>query len=165
VAFRPVVGKHLVDCVNYSFEFGELSNSQKQAIATLIEQKGKDKKLPLINADTKIISKVLANRLENVWPSLIQPNQNAFVKGRSIFYAFRPIDDIVDYSQRNGWSGILVAIDFEKAFDILNFNFLTTVELCINLILAHLLFSGYVFFANIQLCNEQWFYDRFFLIR
>ena len=27
------------------------------------------------------------------------------------------------YSKRNGWSGILVAIDFEKAFDTLNFNF------------------------------------------
>ena len=35
VAFWPLIGKHLVDCVNYSFEFGELSNSQKQAIITL----------------------------------------------------------------------------------------------------------------------------------
>ena len=43
---------------------------------------------------------------------------------RSIFDAVRSIDDIVDYSKRNGWSGILVAIDFEKAFDTVNFNFL-----------------------------------------
>ena len=131
VAFWPLIGKHLVDCVNYSFEFGELSNSQKQAIITLIEKKGKDKRLiknwrpiSLINVDTKIISKVLANRLEKVLPNLIHSNQNAFVKGRSIFDAVRSIDDIVDYSKRNGWSGILVAIDFEKAFDTVNFNFL-----------------------------------------
>ena len=96
-----------------------------------MKKKGKDKRLiknwrpiSLINVDTKIISKVLANRLEKVLPNLIHSNQNAFVKGRSIFDAVRAIDDIVDYSKRNGWSGILVAIDFQKAFDTVNFDFL-----------------------------------------
>ena len=31
---------------------------------------------------------------------------------------------MVDYTKRNGLSGLLIAIDFEKAFDTLNFNFL-----------------------------------------
>ena len=30
---------------------------------------------------------------------------------------------ILDYSERNGWSGILVAMDFKKAFDSLDFDF------------------------------------------
>ena len=42
-AFWPLFGRLLVDSLNYAFEFGELSNSQKQAIITLIEKKGKDK--------------------------------------------------------------------------------------------------------------------------
>ena len=91
MAFWPLIGKHLGDCINYSFEFGELSNSQKQAIIALIEKEGKDKRLikscrpiPLINVDTKIISKVLANRLKKVLPNLIHSNLNAFVKDRSI---------------------------------------------------------------------------------
>ena len=63
-------------------------------------------------------------RLEKVLPTIIHFNQNAFVKGRSIFDAVRTIDDMVDYTKRNGLSGLLVAIDFEKAFDTLNFNFL-----------------------------------------
>ena len=118
VAFWSLIGRPLVDCVNYSYEFGELSNSQKQAIITLIEKKGKEKRLiknwrpiSLTNVDAKIISKVLAKRLEKVLPNLIHPNQNAFVKGRSIFDAIRAIDDIVDYAKRNSWSGILIAID------------------------------------------------------
>ena len=64
-AFWSLIGKHLVDCISYSCEFGELSNSQKQAIITLTEKKGKDKRLiknwrpiSLINIDAKIISKV-----------------------------------------------------------------------------------------------------------
>ena len=87
-------------------------------------KKGKDKRLiknwrpiSLINVDAKIISKVLAKRLEKVLPYIIHANQNAFVKGRSMFDALRTIDDVVDYKKRNCLPGILVAIDFEKAFD------------------------------------------------
>ena len=71
LAFWPLFGTNIVDSTNYSYEFGELSNSQKQAITTLIEKKGKDKRmiknwrpLSLINVHAKIISKVLAKRLE-----------------------------------------------------------------------------------------------------
>ena len=35
----------VVDSLNYAFEYGELSNSQKQAVITLIEKKEKDKRL------------------------------------------------------------------------------------------------------------------------
>ena len=131
LAFWPLFGKYIVDSINYSYEFGELSNSQKQAIITLIEKKGKDKRMiknwrpiSLINVDAKIISKVLANRLEKVLPVIIHADQNAFVKGRSIFDAVRTINDMVDYTKRNNLSGFLIAIDFEKVFDTLNFNFL-----------------------------------------
>lgn len=42
-AFWPLIGKYLVDCINYVYQFGELSNIQKQAIITLIEKRGKIK--------------------------------------------------------------------------------------------------------------------------
>ena len=71
-------------------------------------------KTPGNNGLTIEFSKVLAKRLEKVLPNLIHPNQNAFVKGRSIFDAIRTIDDIVDYTKRNSWSGILIAIDLKK---------------------------------------------------
>ena len=102
-AFWPLIGKYLVDCINYVYEFGELSNTQKQAIITLIEKRGKDKRLiknwrpiSLVNVDAKIISEALAKRLEKVLPYIIHADQNAFVKGRSIFDALRIIDDVVD---------------------------------------------------------------------
>ena len=38
------IGNSLVDSLNYSYECGELSNTQKQAVITLIEKKGKDKR-------------------------------------------------------------------------------------------------------------------------
>ena len=74
LAFWPLFGRLLVDSLNYAFELGELSDSQKQAIITLIEKKGKDKRMirnwrpiSLINVDAKIASKTLAKRLEKVF--------------------------------------------------------------------------------------------------
>ena len=67
--------------LNYAFEYGELSNSQKQAVITLVEKRGKDKRqiknwrpISLINVDAKIASKTLAKRLENVLPEIIHFN-------------------------------------------------------------------------------------------
>ena len=52
--------------LNTSFEVGQLSTSQRQAIITLIEKKDKDKRLiknwrpiSLINVDAKIASKAI----------------------------------------------------------------------------------------------------------
>ena len=88
MAFWPILVKDLVNSFNYAHNYGELSNSQKQAVITLVEKKGKDKRLiknwrpiSLINVDTKIVSKTLAKRLEHILPDLIHYNQNAYVKG------------------------------------------------------------------------------------
>ena len=71
VCFSGEIAPLLVNSVNYSFKVGELSTSQKQAVITLIEKKGRDKRLvknwrpiSLMNVDTKIASKTLALRMK-----------------------------------------------------------------------------------------------------
>ena len=92
LAFWPLLGELIVDSLNYAFEYGELSNSQKQAVTTLIEKKEKDKRLvknwrpiSLVNVDAKLGSKTLAKRLEKVLPEVIHFNQNAFCNGENNF--------------------------------------------------------------------------------
>jgi hypothetical protein len=51
-------------------------------------------------------------------------NQNAFVKGRYIFDAVRTTEDLLDYVKHHNLSGMLTAIDFEKAFDSVHHDFL-----------------------------------------
>ena len=91
-AFWSLLGNQLVDVLNYSYEHGQLSTSQRQAVITRLEKKDKDKRfiknwrpISLINVDTKIGSKALCKHLEKVLPDIIHYNQNAFVQGRSIF--------------------------------------------------------------------------------
>ena len=77
----------LCNSVTKSYQSGELSLFQRQAVIKLIEKKDKDKKVikiwrptSLLKIDTKHISKVLVERLKNVLPSLISKNQTAYVK-------------------------------------------------------------------------------------
>ena len=100
-------GYLMVDSLNYSYDYGELSNSQKEAIITLIEKKDKDKRdlshwrpFSLINVDVKIGSKAFAKRLENAPPNIMHYNQCAYVKGRTIFDAVRTIEDVMEFSER-----------------------------------------------------------------
>jgi len=45
VAFWSLIGRPLVDYINHPYEFGELSNSQNQAIIVLIKKKDNDERL------------------------------------------------------------------------------------------------------------------------
>ena len=68
--FWPLLGKFMVDSFNEAYNKKEMSHSQKQAVITLIEKKGKDRNylenwrpISLINVDAKIASKVIATRV------------------------------------------------------------------------------------------------------
>ena len=46
------------------------------------------------------------------------------MQGRTIFDAVRTIDDIMEFTERYQMNGLLVAIDFQKAFDSINHDFM-----------------------------------------
>ena len=129
--FWNLLGQQLTDSLNFSFEHGELSNSQKQAIIRLIDKKDRDRRytknwrpISLLNVDVKIASKALVLRLEKVLPEIIDGDQYAYVKGRTMFDAVRTIDDVMEYTKLMQLPGIMIAFDFEKAFDSLSWSFL-----------------------------------------
>ena len=128
----------MTEVFNCSFELGQMSNSQKQAIITLIDKKGRDRmfleNLPisLINVDSKIATKVIANRMKNVLPSVIHANQSGFMKGRFIGETARSILDIIAHTESLQLPGVLLFIDFEKAFDSIEHEFLYKVLECFN---------------------------------
>ncbi|MEK6264144.1 MAG: reverse transcriptase family protein [Clostridium sp.] len=129
--FWPIIVDHLYNSIITSVELGELSVEQKRGIITLIPKAGKDLKyiknwrpISILNVDYKIIAKILANRLKPVLPTLINNDQLAYVQDRIIGENLRIVKDIMDYTSLHNMSGILMLVDFEKAFDSLNRTFL-----------------------------------------
>ena len=114
-------------------EKGLLSPSQRQAVIKLLE-KGKDKRfiknlrpISLINYDTKILHKTLADRLREVLPSLISCDQTAYVKDRFLGESVRLISDILETTKTFNIEGFMLTIDIEKAFDSVEHIFLIVI--------------------------------------
>ena len=127
------IHNYLLESLNY-FIHGQLSHPQCQAMITLIEKKGKDKRflkhwrpISLINNDAKIASKCFAFRIRNVLSSLIHSDQTAYVKGRYIRESVRLINDILEYAASNDIEALLFSADFEKSFDSIDHCFLFSV--------------------------------------
>ncbi len=78
----------------------------------------------LVNGLSKIISKVLATRLQRVLEMLINPYQTAFIKGCSILDNFFTAHILTHHLQSFKQRAALFKIDFERAFDHLNWHFL-----------------------------------------
>lgn len=76
----------MVDSLNFAYEYGELSNSPKEAITTFIEKKNRDKDICKLEIDFADYCG-RKNRLEKILPYVIHHNQCAYVKGRTIFDA------------------------------------------------------------------------------
>ena len=80
--------------------------------------------ISLLNCDYKILSKSLANRLKKILPSIIHTDQSGYVKNRNIAFALRTIQDTIDITNRDDLNGLLLFIDYQKAFDSVSHRFL-----------------------------------------
>ena len=77
-----------------------------------------------MNLDYKLLTKTFAERIKHVLPSIISSNQTGYVKDRSIHDSIRLVQDLIHYLDINNLPGLLLTIDFQKAFDSINWTFL-----------------------------------------
>ena len=127
--FWPLLGNLLVDVFNQCYHDGRLTDSQRISVITLIHKKddkdeiGNYRPISLTNVDYRILAFVLANRLQKVMAKIVNEDQTAYMRGRYMGYNIRLVSDTIDYDILNK-SGILLTIDFKKAFDSLEWNFM-----------------------------------------
>ena len=128
--FWSSLGQDLVKLLNYSYEHGQLSDSQKQGIIRLLYKKDDPLLLKnwgpisLLNTDYKICTKVLANRLKKVLSVILSEDQTCGVPGRSIYENLFLLRDTLDYIDHKQLSAALISSDQEKAFHHVNYSFL-----------------------------------------
>ncbi|KAJ9559906.1 hypothetical protein OSB04_005066 [Centaurea solstitialis] len=78
----------------------------------------------LLGCSYKIIAKILARRLALVLPKVISGNQTAFIAGRQILDGCLIANEIVQFAIKKKMKMFLFKVDFEKAFDSVNWHFL-----------------------------------------
>ncbi|CAJ2657018.1 unnamed protein product [Trifolium pratense] len=80
--------------------------------------------ISLVGCLYKILAKVLANRLRLVIGSVISEAQTAFVKDRQILDGILVANEVVDEAQRSKKELMLFKVDFEKAYDSVDWGYL-----------------------------------------
>ena len=80
--------------------------------------------ISLLNTDYKILTKLLANRLQNVIHKIVSEDQTGYIKNRYIGENIRTVIDVIKYTSLKKIPGLLLFIDFEKAFDTVSWPFL-----------------------------------------
>jgi hypothetical protein len=124
------------DVMRFVSEFhrnGRLSKGLNSTFIALIPKVDSPQRLndyrpiSLVGSLYKILAKVLANRLRLVIGSVISEPQTAFVKGRQILDGILIANEAVDEARKTKKELLLFKVDFEKAYDSVDWSYLDAV--------------------------------------
>jgi hypothetical protein len=128
VEFYQKFWVHLVNNLHKSrshgLEKGILSESKRRSVIKLIAKKGKDQTdikgwqpISLLDTDTKILARCLANKLKKVCKEVIGPEQLAYINGRVLQDGHLLVGRVLEMAREGKLRGLIAAVDFKGAFD------------------------------------------------
>jgi len=123
-----IIGPLIVNAWNYSIRINKMPPSHYASYLKLIPKTGKDlshlknwRPITLSNCDHKLITRVCNDRLLTAVGDLITNTYTAYIKTRNITDNIRMINAAI---QLANWepqvSGVVIALDAQKAFDTVN---------------------------------------------
>ncbi|XP_070017642.1 uncharacterized protein [Nicotiana sylvestris] len=119
-----VIATDLINLVLYFFACHELPRFITHTCLILIPKVNHPESLsdlrPIIlaNATSKIISKILNNKLAKILPKLISPNQSGFIKGRSTTENIMLTQELAhNMSRDNKGDNAIIKLDMSKTYD------------------------------------------------
>jgi len=129
-----VSGQVIMDAWNHSLRVGQTSQTQREAVITLLEKKGKDKcdlanlrPISLSNCDIKICTKTIALRTNKVLGKLLSETQTGYVPGRQVTNNNRMVEELIELVYNSDENAFLITLDAQKAFDSVDHDYLIKV--------------------------------------
>jgi hypothetical protein len=80
--------------------------------------------ITLLCVDFELPSSCIANRLKPILQNIISQTQKGFLRGRYIGECVRIISDLMDTLEEEDIPDLLMLVDFEKAFDTVEWPFI-----------------------------------------
>lgn len=108
----------------FRLNFGVICLLPKTEEAVQIQQY---RPICLLNVSFNFFTKVGTNRITRIAHRVVRPTQTAFMPGRHILEGVVVLHETIHEIQRKKMDGVLFKIDFEKAYDKVNWSFLQQV--------------------------------------
>ena len=135
-----ILGTEVINAIIAFFNSSSLPQATNSTILTFLPKFPgatviKDyRPISCCNSLYKVITKLLVGRLKPLLPSIILPNQTAFIKGRLLMENCLLAAEIVSgYHNQRGQKKLTLKIDIAKAFDSVRWDFLTACLHALNL--------------------------------
>ena len=108
-----------------------LNNLTLEGTITCIPKAGKSRDslknwrpLTLLNSVYKFNFSIISNRIKSTLENLINPDQTGFISNRFLGENTRLLLDTMNYCEQNSVGGLLVVVDYAKAFDTIEWSFI-----------------------------------------
>jgi hypothetical protein len=86
--------------------------------------------ISLLGCLYNLVAKVLAARLSKVLGDLIPNTQSTFLKGRQLVDGVVVVNEVIDFAKKSGKKCLILKVDFEKAYDSVDWGFLDYILRC-----------------------------------
>ena len=129
--FSSMIELELQRTLNEAHKEGTLPNSFLEGEVCTPYKKGDPRNvrnyrpITLLNADYKILAKILALRLKRTINTITSTNQNGFVPGRLLFDNYFLSQLVQAYIDEVDDRGLMIFLDIEKAFDTVSWAYMT----------------------------------------
>ena len=127
--FYSRIKQLLLDMFNECFKLSCIFPSGRRGLISLIPKKSRDlryitnwRPIILLCADYKLLSKIISNRINNELNIIINEDQSGFLKGRNIANNIRKVSDTLEFCNQRQINALLISIDFEKAFNTVEYS-------------------------------------------
>ena len=132
--FWPQLKYFVTRSLNACYKKGKLSESLRQSVIICLP-KGKTNRhllknwrpISLLCATYKLASTVIATRMKPCIDQIVSKSQTGFLSGRNIAESTRLVYDIMHLTEEKNLNGMLLLVDFAKAFDSILWPFIYSI--------------------------------------
>lgn len=131
--FWDIISGDVMKFIRHFEEHGHLGRGCNSSFFTLVPKikdpntLGDYRPISVIGSMYKIIAKILAARMKKVIGEVVGEVQSAYVEGRNILDGPLIMNEIYAWAKRSKKEVLMFKVDFDKAFDSINWDYLDSV--------------------------------------
>ena len=123
----------LLGILNKMYIEGQITDAQKKGLMVCVPKRNDPRGLPdyrpltLLNADYKLLTRIIANRIQTWLATTLHKSQHCGMTGRTMIDTLATVRDVIANAQYTKTPLCIVTLDFAAAFDNISHDYLFTI--------------------------------------